>query len=125
MKLRTLLIINAVILGGSGISAILLPEKVCSLYGLALTSEVMLMAQYAGLGSVAIALVAWFIRDVEDPHAQRAITRAFVITYVFGLIISVQGTISGIMDLGWPIVILYTLLAAAYGCFLFSKRSAA
>jgi len=33
MKIKGLLIVNAVVLGGSGIFALLLPDKVLSLYG--------------------------------------------------------------------------------------------
>jgi cytosine/uracil/thiamine/allantoin permease len=104
MKLKNLLIINAVVLGGSGIGAVLVPAKVLSLYGVTLGPAVILMAQYAGLGSIAIGLVAWFARNVEDSRAQRAIILALLIAYVIGVIISVLGTISGVMKVGWPVV---------------------
>lgn len=121
MKLRSLLMINAVVLGGSGISAVLVPARVCSLYGVQLGREVIMMAQYAGLGSVAIGLVAWFARNVKDTQAQRAIVLAFLITHVIGIIISVLGTISGVMKLGWPVIVLYSLFALAYAYFQFMK----
>ncbi len=117
MKLKNLLIVNAIILGGSGISAVLLPSSVLSLYGVELGPAVIMMAQYAGLGSVAIGLVAWLSRNVEDIKAQRAIVISFLITYIIAIIISVQGTISGIMKTGWPVVILYVFLASGYAYF--------
>jgi hypothetical protein len=123
MKLKYLLVVNAIVLGGSGLSAILMPAKVISLYGVELGREVIMMAQYAGLGSVAIGLVAWFSRNVEDLKAQRAIILAFLITYAIGIIISVQGTISGVMKVGWPVIILYLVLALGYAYFQFMKRS--
>jgi hypothetical protein len=123
MKLKYLLVVNAIVLGGSGLSAILMPAKVISLYGVELGREVIMMAQYAGLGSVAIGLVAWFSRNVEDIKAQRAIILAFLITYAIGIIISVQGTISGVMKVGWPVIILYLVLALGYAYFQFMKRS--
>lgn len=122
MKLRTLLLINAVILGASGICAVLLPARVCSIYGVAINPEVMMMAQYAGLGSMAIALFAWFGIRVSDTQTLRGLTLAFLITYALGAIISFLNTISGVIALGWPIFILYTLLAIAYAYFFFSGR---
>jgi hypothetical protein len=121
MKLKNLLIVNAIVLGGSGISAVLMPSKVLSFYGVELNPAVLMMAQYAGLGSIAIGLVAWFSRNVEDLKAQCAIVLAFLITYVIALIISVQGTISGVMKVGWPVVVLYSLLASGYAYFQFIK----
>ena len=122
MKLKTLFIVNAVILGGSGIFAVLLPASVCKIYGVEINSEVMMMAQYAGLGSIAAALVAWFSRKVRDPLALRGLTLAFLITYTVGAIISVQSTISGVIAFGWPIIVLYFLLAIGYAYFLISGR---
>jgi hypothetical protein len=122
MKLKNLLIVNAIVLGGSGLSAVLMPSKVLSLYGVELGPAVIIMAQYAGLGSVAIGLVAWFTRNIEDYKTKRAIILAFLITYVIALIISIQGTISGVMKVGWPVILLYFLLALCYAYFQFTKR---
>ena len=123
MKFRNLLILNAIFIGISGILALLFPTRVLSLYGVESGPAVQLMAQYAGLGSLAIALVAWFIRDVKDPEAQFAIKLAFLITYIIGAIVSVQGTISGTMKIGWAVVGLYLLFAIGYAYILILKKS--
>jgi hypothetical protein len=119
MKLRTLLIVNAFVLGCSGILAVLLPSSVLSLYGVESGPAAQLMAQYAGLGSLVIALLAWFSRNVNDPKAQKAIILAFLISYFLGVIISVFGTISGTMTIGWAVVGIYLLFAIGYGYILF------
>lgn len=113
MKLRSLLVINA----------ILLPSRVLSLYGVESDPAVQLMAQYAGLGSLVIALLAWFSRNVNDPKAKRAIVLAFLITYVTGTIVSLLGTLAGTMKIGWAVVGLYLLFAMAYTYMLLFKRS--
>ncbi|TFH22976.1 MAG: hypothetical protein E4H10_12850 [Bacteroidia bacterium] len=118
MKIKGLLVVNAVVLGGSGIFALLLPDKVLSLYGVESDAAIQLMAQYAGLGSLVIGLVAWFSRNVKDSKAQNSIVLAFFITYVIGAIISVLGTISGIMKVGWAVVGLYLIFALTYGYML-------
>ena len=114
MKLKTLLIINAVVVGCSGILAILFPTAVLSLYGVEPGPAVQLMAQYAGMGSLVIALLAWFSRNVKDHKAKMAIILAFVITYITGIIISLIGTLAGIMKIGWAVVGIYLLFALCY-----------
>jgi len=123
MKLKTLLTINAVVLGASGICALLLPAGVLSLYGVESGPAALLMAQYAGLGSLAIGLVAWLGRNVKDPKAQNAIIMAFLVTYVVGVIVSVLGTISGTMKIGWAVVGLYLLFALGYACILIFRKN--
>ncbi|MFH0758890.1 MAG: hypothetical protein V2B15_16495 [Bacteroidota bacterium] len=120
MKLRTLLIVNAIVLGCSGILAVLLPSSVLSLYGVESGPAAQLMAQYAGLGSLVIALVAWFSRNVNDPKAQKAIILAFLISDILGVMVSLSGTISGTMTIGWAVVGIYLLFAIGYGYILFS-----
>jgi hypothetical protein len=122
MKLKTLLIINTVVIGGSGIIAVLKPAIVCSLYGVDINPEVLMMSQYAGLGSIAVALVAWFITRIKDSRALRGILLALLITYTVGAIISFQNTISGVITFGWPVIILYSVFAIGYAYFLFSGR---
>ena len=122
MKFRVLLIVNAIVFGVSGILALLFPTSVLSLYGVESGPAVQLMAQYAGLGSLAIALVALFGINLNDPKAQFTIKLAFLITYIIGGIISVLGTISGIMKIGWAVVGLYLLFAIGYSYILLLKK---
>ena len=122
MKLKTLLIINAVVLGVSGICAVLKPAIVCSLYGVDINPEVLMMSQYAGLGSIAVGLVAWFCKKIKDSRALKGILLALLMTYTVGIIISVQNTISGVITFGWPVIVLYSVFAIGYAYFLFSGR---
>jgi hypothetical protein len=122
MKLKTLLIINAIVLGVSGIFAVLKPAMVCTLYGVDINPEVLMMSQYAGLGSIAVALVAWFSRRIKDSRTLRGILLALLITYAVGMIISVQNTISGVIAFGWPVMVLYSVFAIGYAYFLFSGQ---
>lgn len=122
MKLKSLLIINAIVLGVSGAGALLFPAFVLTMYGVESGPAALLMAQYSGLGSVAIALITWFFRGIEDQNARRALILALMITYVVGAILSVLGTISGIMKIGWPVVGIYLIFASGYAYFQFFKK---
>lgn len=121
MKLKTFLIINSVVSGLSGLSALLIPQLVITMYGVESSSAVLLMAQYSGLGSLAIGLVTWFSRNIEFSLAQRTLIPALLITNVVGTIISVLGTISGEMKAGWPVVGLYLFFSLGYSYFQFFR----
>jgi hypothetical protein len=121
MKLKTLLVLNAIVGTGSALTAILLGGKVLSMYGVDSNSSAMLMGQYSALGTFATALVAWFARDVEDKKAQRAIILSFLIINLLGVIVSLSGIISGVMKNGWPVLGIYLLFALGYGYFQFFK----
>jgi hypothetical protein len=121
MKLKTLLLLNAVVSAVSALTAILLGDKVLSMYGVDSNPSAMLMGQYSALGTLTMALVAWFARNVEDLKAQKAIILAFLITNMLGVIISLSGIISGVMRNGWPVVGIYLLFALGYAYFHFFK----
>ncbi len=72
MRLKTLLKLNSVVGAGSALTAILFGEKVLSMYGVDSNPAASLMGQYSALGTIAMALVAWFVRNVEDRKAQSA-----------------------------------------------------
>jgi hypothetical protein len=122
MKLKTLLVLNAVVGGTSALTAILFGEKVLSMYGIDSDPAVSLMGQFSALGTIAMVLVAWFSRNVEDIKAQRAIILAFLITNIIGVIISISGIITGVMKNGWPVVGIYLLFALGYAYFQFFKK---
>ncbi len=120
--LRCLLMVNAILFGVSGLGAIFFPEKVLMLYGVDTGAASFLMAQYAGLGSFAIALLTWMTRYIEDSKALRGIVIALAVTYFIGTIISILGVISGVMTIGWPVVALYALFTLVYTYFLFALK---
>jgi hypothetical protein len=122
MKLKTILVLNAMVGACSGLTAILLGEKVLSMYGVDSNPSAVLMGQYSALGTLAMASVAWFARNIEDMKAQRAIILSFLITSVLGVIISLSGIISGVMKKGWITVGIYLIFAIGYGYFQFFKR---
>ena len=125
MKLSNLLVVNAIVALVYGIGELLTPATMFSLYGVTQSPGARLMAQYFGLSLIAIGLLAWFARNVADSEAQRAIILALLISDVIGVIVSVLGTVSGVMNaVGWSAVGIYLLLALGYAYFQFMKPSA-
>ncbi len=124
MKLKTLLIINTVVALVYGICFVLIPLKVLLLYGMTQGASETLAGQYFGVALIAIGLISWFARNVADAIAQKAIILALLISDFIGVIVSVMGTVSGVMNtLGWSAVIIYLFLTVGYAYFQFKKPS--
>ena len=125
MKLSNLLVINAIVALVYGISFVLVPATVLSLYGMTQGTSEALAGQYFGVALIAIGLLTWFARNVADSEAQRAIILALLISDVVGVIVSVLGTVSGVMSaVGWSAVGIYLLLALGFAYFQFMNPSA-
>ena len=125
MKLRNLLVLNAVLGLAYGIVLVLVPATVLTLYGMTSTPAANLTGQLFGVELIAVGLLCWFARNVSDSAAQRAIILAFLIAGVIGLIVSLMGTLSGVVNaVGWSAVLIYLVLAAGYAYFQFMKPSA-
>ena len=125
MKLSNLFIVNAIIALVYGISFVLAPTIVLSLYGMTQGTSEALAGQYFGVALIAIGLLTWFARSVTDSDAQRAIILALLISDVIGVIVSLLGTFSGVMNaLGWSAVGIYLFLTLGYGYFQFMKPGA-
>jgi len=126
MKLSTLLVITAVVTLIFGILFVLVPTTVLSIYGVTQGRAEALMSQYFGSSLIFAGLVAWLMRKVTEPNAQRAVVIGFLITTILGLIISLIGTLSETMSsVGWTAVIIYLLLAIGFASIQFKKPAAA
>jgi len=106
---------------GCGITSLLAPAKVMSLFGVESNPAISLLAQFSGLGSIALGTVPWFSRKMELSLAQQTIIPAMLICNVIGILISVLGTLSGAIKMGWLNLGLYTIFAIGYALFLFTK----
>lgn len=121
MKLKTFLIVNAIVSCSFGAMSLLFPGQVMSLYGAEPNAVISMLAQYSGLGSVALGLVPWFARNMELSLAQKTVIPAMLICNVIGVLITVLGSLSGALKMGWPTAGLYFVFAMGYAWFLFSK----
>lgn len=124
MRLGGLLVLNAVVALVFGVAFLLVPASVASIYGIAATPATDLVARFFGVELVAVGLLSWLARNVTDTTSQRAIILAFLIADAIGLVVSLMGTLSGVMNVvGWSAVLIYLILAAGYAYFAFAKPS--
>jgi len=125
MTLKNLLIINAIIALVYGVGELLFPATMSSIYGVAYSPGVGLLSQYFGLTLIFMSLLTWFARNITDSETQRAIILALLISHTIGIIVSVMGTVSGLMSaVGWSAVVIYLFLALGYAYFLVKKQTA-
>ena len=122
MKLNNLLALNAVVALAFGIAFLLFPGTTLSLYGATPGPQIDLTGQLFGVELIHVGLLAWLIRNVADGLAQRAIILAFLIGDALGLLISLIGTISGVLNpFGWSAVVIYAVLSLGYAYFQFMR----
>jgi len=119
MNFKTIITIHAIVPLAYGICFELVPATVLSIYGVTQGPGEMLMARYFGVALIAVGLVCWFAREVTDAKARRAIILALLISNIIGAVVSVQGTLSGVMSaVGWSAVGIYVLLTLAVASLL-------
>jgi len=125
MKLKTLLVFNAIVALVYGVGFVLAPATVLTLHGATVSPSANLAGQFFGVTLIGIGLICWLARNVTDPGAQRAIVLAQLIATVIGIIVAAMGTISGVVSaVGWSAVVIYLVLALGYAYFQFAKPSA-
>jgi len=120
VKIKTLFTITSVFFIINSAIAILMPNVQLSLYGVKTSPGANYMAQWAGLGSVVVALIAWFARKFDEPKVQREIVLVLLIYFILGFVISVLGTTLGIMNaIGWSLAIICLFFVIGYAYFYF------
>lgn len=69
-----------------------------------------------------LGLLLWFAKDVTEANLQKGMGSALLVGAAAGLIITIMGTISGILRANWWIaMVVYAILAVAYGYLVFQK----
>jgi hypothetical protein len=125
MKLKTLMVVNALVAAAFGIGFVVVPGQVMSFYGPEVTAPLEYMAQLFGGALVAFAVLTWTAQNAPDSVARRAILLAMFVGDGIGFVVALIGQLSGVMNaLGWSTVVIYLLLAIGFGYFCFAQTKA-
>ena len=123
MKLKTLLIIKAVVCLCLGIPILLVPNFIYSIFGATLAAGGIFAAREYGASMMGNLMLTWFARNSQESDARWAIVLALFIYDTIGFIVALIAVLAGSVNaLGWLIVVLYLLLAAGFGYFLLPKK---
>jgi hypothetical protein len=124
MKLKILLVINAIVTIVFGVAFICVPSQVYSQYGIESNLHLNYSGQIFGAALLAIALLSWLVRNTTDSVTKRAIVVAFFVGDTVGFIVSLIAQFRGAMNaVGWSVVVIYLLLALGFASFTFKKSS--
>ena len=122
MNLRTLFTINVPISAFFGLTCLLAPNLLFSLYGVELTSPGVFITQLAGAAYLGFGALAFQARSSESKEFRLALALALFIQDIIGVVISIYYQVTGIFNaLGWTTVGVYLFLALGYGYFRFLK----
>jgi hypothetical protein len=123
MKLKTLMIIKAVVCLCLGIPILLVPHFIYSIFGASLTDGGAFAAREYGAAMIGILMLTWFARNSPESEARWAIILALFVYDALGFVVTLIAILSGALNpLAWLVVVLYLLLALGFGYFLIPKR---
>ena len=119
----SLMIIKAVIVFIYGISFVLIPTTIMSVYGMTLQQGGAVMTQLFGAAFILLGIVLWSARNApRSDVALRGIVLAVAVGDLIGFVIALLAQLNGAWNvLGWGNVALYLLLAIGFGYFYFVK----
>lgn len=124
MKLKTLMIIKAVVCLSLGIPILLFPEFLYGLFGYDLNG-VTYPAQQYGASLMGNMLLSWIGRNAEESIGRTAIIWALFVYDAIGFVISLILALSGQTNsLIWLPVLLYLFLTLGFGYFLLKPKAA-
>ena len=123
MNLRTFLTVHSIVAGIYGLLFLLIPATLLAQYGAEPTAAMQFLVRLFGSALLTFAAVLWLARDTADSPARRAIILGFFIGLATGLVVSLHGQLTGVMNaLGWTTVAVYAVFGAGYGYFHFSSK---
>ena len=123
MKLRTFLIIAAVLALVYALGLILMPAFMNTTYGFGISAPEILLARFFGVELLVLGLITWLAKDLTGASVRPIITGTMVGNAV-GAIIALMGTLNGVMNsTGWSAFAIYFLLTLGFAYFQFMAPS--
>ena len=118
MKLKTLILIMALLSLLWGAGFILLPGLMWSMYGLTLDSSGIYVSRELGAIFFTLGTILWLTRSNLGLQAQRAMATGLFIGNLLGFVVTLIGQFSsGVNAMGWVGAVLYLLLAFGFGYY--------
>jgi hypothetical protein len=119
MKLRSMLIIAAIVALLYALGLLLVPGFMATTYGMGTSASEILLARFFGTTLLIVGLITWLAKD-QSSSSLRPIVTASLTGDAVGFIVSLMGTLSGATNaMGWSAVVIYLLLALGFAYFQF------
>ncbi len=118
MNLKAFMIFAAILGVGYGIGFLLVPSFLISFYGPTPDPSAIVGFRYFGVALLALGCIFWLARESRNWATLRGLLLGHAIGDVAGILVSIWGTTTGIMNaFGWSVVLIYAILLA--GCAYF------
>jgi hypothetical protein len=122
MNYRIVFLINAFIAVLLGLGFLVVPNRILGQFGVDGYAATRMLSQFFGTAILGLGLLLWFAKDVTDANLQKGMGIALLVGAGAGLLITVMGTISGVLRENWWLaLVVYAMLGAPYGYLLFQK----
>jgi hypothetical protein len=119
MKLRTYLMIVAVVALLYGLGLLLLPAFMATTYGFGTSASEILLARFFGVGMLTLGLINWLAKDLTGASVKPVILGGLIGDAV-GVVVALMGTLSGVMSaVGWSAVAIYAVFTLGFAYFQF------
>lgn len=105
-----------------GLGFVLMPEDVLDMYDVTLSPNGYHVTKLFGAAFILIALVLWFIKDMEKSDLQKNLSISFIVGNGLGAILTLLNILDDDTEangLEWLNIILYGILAVAFGYLVF------
>ncbi len=124
MSIKAILTINAIVMGVFAYISILLPATVITGYGVEFNVVIEQGVRFSGSILLALALIIFFLKDLEYDSDVKLVVLALLIGNGVGLIVAVWGQISNVFDnnFGWVYIIAFGFLLSTFGYVYFKKQ---
>lgn len=125
MTIKTFMTIVSVIGIVFGAGFLLAPEQFGSIYGWNERPDIQLAGRYFGGTLLPWAIIGWFAKDFRDEAGLRGVLIAGVIGFAIGLLVTVFGILSGVLNaIAWSSVLIYLFGAVGSAYFLMAGSRA-
>jgi hypothetical protein len=123
MKLKTLLVIKAIVCLFIGLPILLVPDFTYSIFGATLAAGGIFAAREYGASMMGNLMLTWFARNSDESAARYAIILALFVYDAVGVVVTLIAILSGVLNpLAWLIVLIYLFFTLGFGYFLLQKR---
>jgi hypothetical protein len=123
MKLKTLLIIKAIVCLCLGLQILIVPNFIYSIFGASLAAGGVFAAREYGASLMGNLMLTWFARNSQESEARWAMILALCVYDAIGVVVTLIAIFSGACNsLAWLVVVVYLFFALGFGYFLFPQR---
>ena len=123
MTFRMLLVIKAIVCLVFAVPFLLAPSALLRILGATVCAGGLFTAREYGAAMVGTLLLTWFAKRATANDAKGAILLDLLVYDAIGVVISLAGVLTGVINvLGWGVVVVYLFFAAGSGYVLLRER---